>query len=45
MLLRNPNVDLLEHSLRFVFFAFNNKTEYEALIAGLGLAKRFGQLH
>lgn len=42
MLLRNPNGDLLEHSLRFGFSASNTKVEYEALVAGLVLAKRFG---
>lgn len=38
MQLKYPNDDLVEHLLRFDFQASNNEAEYEALIAGLGLA-------
>lgn len=43
-LLRNPNGYLLEQSLRFGFSASNNEAEYEALISGLGLTRRFGAI-
>lgn len=41
ILLKIQNGDLLEHSLRFSSHALNNEVEYEVLITGLGLAKKF----
>lgn len=41
ILLRNSTRDLMEHSFRFSFQASNNKAKYEALIAGLCMARRF----
>ena len=38
-ILEGPNVVLIEQSLRFAFKANNNQAEYEALIAGILLAK------
>lgn len=35
----------LEHALRFNFQMTNNESEYEALIAGLGLARALGIEH
>ena len=37
-----PNGVLIEQSLRFAFKASNNQAEYEALIAGILLAKEMG---
>ncbi|KAG7548045.1 Integrase catalytic core [Arabidopsis suecica] len=42
ILLQSPTREVLEQSLRIQFKASNNKTEYEALIAGLRLAKGIG---
>ncbi|KAG7593993.1 Ribonuclease H-like superfamily [Arabidopsis thaliana x Arabidopsis arenosa] len=39
ILLQSPTGEVLEQSLRLQFKASNNETEYEALIAGLRLAK------
>jgi len=39
---RGPNGLLIEQALRFVFKASNNQVEYEALIAGMLLAKELG---
>jgi len=37
-----PNGVLIEQALRFAFKASNNQAEYEALIAGMLLAKEMG---
>lgn len=42
ILLKNLKGDLLDHFLRFDFQASNNEFDYEALIVGLGLMKKFG---
>ncbi|CAE5959309.1 unnamed protein product [Arabidopsis arenosa] len=42
ILLQSPTGEVLEQSLRLQFKASNNETEYEALIAGLRLAKGIG---
>jgi len=42
VILEGPNVVLIEQSLRFAFKASNNQAEYEALIAGILLAKEMG---
>ncbi|XP_014501831.1 uncharacterized protein LOC106762433 [Vigna radiata var. radiata] len=42
IVLEGPNGFLLEYSLVFKFKASNNQAEYEALVAGLGLAKDMG---
>ena len=39
LVLISPNEEKIEQSIRFGFQATNNETEFEALIAGLGLAK------
>ncbi|MCI38759.1 gag-pol polyprotein, partial [Trifolium medium] len=39
VVLEGPNGVLIEQSLRFAFKASNNQAEYEALIAGMKLAK------
>ena len=39
IILEGPNGVLIEQALRFAFKASNNQTEYEALIAGMLLAK------
>ena len=36
-----PNKVAMEYAFRFKFKASNNKVEYEALLAGLRLAKHF----
>lgn len=41
IMLKNSKGDLLKHSLHFGFQASNNESEYEVLIASLGLAKKF----
>ena len=42
VILEGPNGLLIEQTLRFAFKASNNKAEYEALIAGMLLAKEMG---
>ena len=42
MILEGPNGLLIEQALRFAFKASNNQAEYEALIAGMLLAKEMG---
>ena len=42
MVLEGPNGLLIEQALRFAFKASNNQAEYEALIAGMLLAKEMG---
>ena len=42
IVLEGPEGVLIEQSLRFAFKASNNKAEYEALIAGMLLAKEMG---
>ena len=39
VILEGPNDIMLEYSLKFDFKATNNQAEYEALLAGLRLAK------
>ncbi|XP_024016294.1 uncharacterized protein LOC112089770 [Eutrema salsugineum] len=43
--LKTPTGELLEQSFRLDFPASNNEAEYEALIAGLRLAKEIGAQH
>ncbi|XP_068476580.1 uncharacterized protein [Phaseolus vulgaris] len=42
IVLEGPNGVLIEQALRFAFKASNNQAEYEALIAGMLLAKEMG---
>ena len=42
IILSGPNGVLIEQALRFSFKASNNQAEYEALIAGMLLAKEMG---
>jgi len=42
VILEGPNGLLIEQALRFAFKASNNHAEYEALIAGILLAKEMG---
>ena len=42
IILEGPNGLLIEQALRFVFKESNNQAEYEALIAGMLLAKEMG---
>jgi len=42
VILERPNGVFIEQSLRFAFKAINNQAEYEALIAGILLAKEMG---
>ncbi|XP_068466339.1 uncharacterized protein [Phaseolus vulgaris] len=42
IILEGPNGVLIEQSLKFTFKASNNQAEYEALIAGVLLAKEMG---
>jgi len=42
IVLEGPEGVLIEQSLRFAFKASNNQAEYEALIAGMLLAKEMG---
>ena len=42
IVLEGPNGVLIEQALRFAFKANNNQAEYEALIAGMLLAKEMG---
>lgn len=41
-MLEGPDGVLLEQSLHFGFKASNNQAEYEALIAGINLAREMG---
>jgi len=41
VILEGPSGLLIEQALRFAFKASNNQAEYEALIAGMLLAKEF----
>ena len=41
-MLEGPDSILIEQALRFAFKASNNQAEYEALIAGMLLAKEMG---
>ncbi|XP_027158506.1 uncharacterized protein LOC113760135 [Coffea eugenioides] len=47
LLLEGPQGEVCSYALRFGFSATNNEAEYEALIAGLQLARRLGaqQIH
>ncbi|XP_027182223.1 uncharacterized protein LOC113780640 [Coffea eugenioides] len=47
LLLEDPQGEVFSYALRFDFPATNNEAEYEALIAGLQLARRLGaqQIH
>ena len=42
IVLEGPNGELIEQALHFAFKASNNQAEYEALIAGMVLAKEMG---
>jgi len=42
IILKGPNGVPIEQSLKFTFQASNNQVEYEALIAGMLLAKEMG---
>ena len=42
VILEGPNGVLIEQPLRFAFKSSNNQAEYEALIAGILLAKEMG---
>jgi len=42
VILEGPNGLLIEQTLKFAFKASNNQAEYEALIAGMLLAKELG---
>jgi len=42
VILEGPNGLLIEQALQFAFKASNNQAEYEALIAGMLLAKEMG---
>ena len=42
IILEGPNGVLIEQALRFAFKESNNQEEYEALIAGMLLAKEMG---
>ncbi|XP_027362569.1 uncharacterized protein LOC113870170 [Abrus precatorius] len=42
VILEGPNAFAIEQSIRFEFKASNNQAEYEALLAGLRLAKEMG---
>jgi len=42
IILEGPNGVLIEQALHFAFKATNNRAEYEALIAGMLLAKEMG---
>ena len=42
VILEGPNGLLIDQALRFAFKASNNQAEYEALIAGMLLAKKMG---
>ena len=42
IILKGPNRLLIEHALRFAFKDNNNQDDYEALVAGMLLAKELG---
>jgi len=42
VILEGPNWLLIEQALRFAFKASNNQVKYEALVAGMLLAKELG---
>jgi len=42
IILKGPNGLLIEQALRFTFKSSNNQVEYEALVAGMLLAKEMG---
>jgi len=42
IILEGPNKLLIEQALRFAFKVNNNQAEYEALVAGMLLAKELG---
>lgn len=43
MVLEGPDGVLLEQSLHFGFKTSNNQAEYEAMIAGMNLAREWGR--
>ncbi|XP_071929189.1 uncharacterized protein [Coffea arabica] len=45
LLLEDPQGTECSYALRFDFAASNNEAEYEAVIAGLQLARKFGAAH
>ncbi|XP_071901097.1 uncharacterized protein [Coffea arabica] len=45
LLLENPQGEVCSYALRFDFAASNNETKYEAVIAGLQLARKLGASH
>nr|XP_027082689.1 uncharacterized protein LOC113705025 [Coffea arabica] len=45
LLLEDPQGEVCSYALRFDFAASNNEAEYEAVIAGLQLARRLGAAH
>ena len=45
ILLISPNDQVYEYALKFAFKASNNAAEYEALIAGLQIARELGDRH
>lgn len=45
LVLKNPNDDEITYALRFDFQVSNNEVEYEALLAGLHLAREVGAKH
>ncbi|XP_071920730.1 uncharacterized protein [Coffea arabica] len=45
LLLEDPQGDVCSYALRFDFAASNNEAEYEAVIAGLQLARKLGAAH
>lgn len=42
MILTSPEGEEVTYALRFDFYTSNNEAEYEALLAGLRLAKQMG---
>ncbi|XP_027173140.1 uncharacterized protein LOC113772850 [Coffea eugenioides] len=45
LLLEDPQGEICSYALRFDFAASNNEAEYEAVIAGLQLARKLGAAH
>ncbi|XP_071916083.1 uncharacterized protein [Coffea arabica] len=45
LLLEDPQGEICSYALRFDFAASNNEAEYEAVIAGLQLARKLGATH
>ena len=45
LILTGPEGDVAGYALRFKFLATNNEAEYEALIAGLRVAREVGDQH